>query len=132
MNKYNFAEGLYEGYVWMSDATAPIVLTGEPLNLNLDPECNPFIIEAQLLCIDMGISYSIRYVDGQYIVNQCDLSAPADYEEKVFIPARMPDVALLKFRQYWKEVKVEEDYDWTTLKPGKLVFVGFELKEEKK
>lgn len=132
MNKYNFAEGLYEGYVWMSDETAPIVLTGEPLNLNLAPQCNPFVIEAQLLCVAKEMSYSIRYVDGEYIVNQCDLSQPADYEEKTFIPARMPDVALLKFRQYWKEVIVEDNYGWTTLKPGKLVFVGFELKEEKK
>lgn len=132
MNKYNFAEGLYEGYIWMSDETAPKLLKGETLNLNLNPQSNPFVIEAQLLCVDKGISYSIRYVDGQYIVNQWDISEPADYEEKVFVPARMPDVVLLKFRQYWTEVSVEDNYDWTTLKPGKLVFVGFELKKEKK
>lgn len=132
MNKYSFIEGAYDGYIWMSDEQSPKVLLGEMPELNLDAHCNPFVIEAQLYCKENNVSYSIRYVDGEYIINKYDLTESADYEEKLFVPARMPEIQTLKFRQYWKEENVKNCYNWTTLKPGKLVFAGFERKEEKK
>lgn len=130
MNKQEIIDGHYDGYIWMSDESSPVVLLDAVPQITLDPQFNPFVIEAQLYNKEQGISYSIRYVDGDYIVNRYDLEDAGDYEEKSYIPARMPDVSALKFRQYWEISNDDKNYGWETLIPERLVFVGFELKEK--
>ncbi|MDR0572376.1 MAG: TIGR04423 family type III CRISPR-associated protein [Rickettsiales bacterium] len=123
-----------EGYVWRSDEEKPEVFYNEPINLSLDEEKNPFVIEGQLYVKDK-MSYSIKYVDGKYYVTEYNIeNISSDYELKEYIPNRIAkkDITIDKiyFRQYWKP---EEDVlceKMSVLVPSAYVFVGFKLKED--
>jgi CRISPR type III-associated protein (TIGR04423 family) len=128
----------YEGYLWLSDSTTPIVVTkqqnltglGDLLGLShpIDDDSNPFIVEGQLYAPKEHLSYSIRYTDGRHIVIEYDLNkdVPKVVDDKSFIAHRLPGVSKLKFRQYWKEQKDALCEGMTTLVPADCVFVGFE------
>ena len=116
------------GYIWMSDASSPRVYQNESVDLFFETIENPFVIEGNVT--DGIVSYSIRFVDGHYIVRQYDLHKDAEYSEQVYLPHRMPNVKGLRFRRYWR---AEEDImceGMKVLQPKELVFVGFEDKEE--
>lgn len=122
----------YEGYIWQSDQTHPQVLRGKEFDLNqLMDGTNPFVIEGQLWDAENGISISIRNVDGKHIVN-CYQVAPRDLlgtstvNVEQYIPHRMEGVGRLRFLRYWKAEKDEMCEDFETLRPEKLVFVGFD------
>ena len=61
------------GYIWMSDKESPEVFEGEKFNRVLDETKNPFVVEAQLYDTDNCISHSIKYIDGEYIVNKAEV-----------------------------------------------------------
>lgn len=144
MKTSTIEKGIYQGYLWMSDATEPIVLNDEPVTNSLDPSQNPFIIEGQLYDKVNSISYSIKYADGKYLINSWNLNEELigegfEYTEKDAVPnPRMLAVAAknslkienLYFRQYWH---AEEDAlceGMKVLKPHALVFVGFKTRKE--
>ena len=122
----------YEGYIWYSDQAHPQILRGKEFDLDqLKEYINPFVIEGQLWDAEHGISVSIRNVDGKYIVH-CHQVAPRDLlgtatvNAEQYIPHRIEGVGRLCFLRYWKAVKDELCEDFKTLRPEKLVFVGFE------
>jgi CRISPR type III-associated protein (TIGR04423 family) len=129
-------KGKYEGYIWMSDATHPVVYHGDKIvNLMLDEHDNPFIIEGELFDRTSGESISVRFVDGRYIiarrhVGPDELKGNAHATPKCYLAQRMPGVAGLNYLQYWETVSDPLCEGMTTLQPSDLVFVGFKNQEE--
>ena len=58
-----------EGYLWWSDQQKPKVYQDELIDICLDEAKNPFVVEGQLYDEENKESYSIKYVDGQYLIN---------------------------------------------------------------
>lgn len=132
MKTEHIEPGNYIGYIWKSDRNTPQLLSGEFFSESLNPSQNPFIIEAQLFDSVRNISYSVKYADGRYCIQQWDLSndfAGDDYEftaKEYHAHPRMGEQTLL-FRQYWKAVPDKLCNDMKVLQPDALVFVGFKL-----
>lgn len=134
----------YEGYFWLSDENKPIVFTGEK---TLNAECiahkngnklinpllskNPFLIEGQLYDRENKISFSIKYIDGEYIINKFSLvnekTDNSDYHS--YLSKRMGGRKLV-FIQRWKEEEDELCEGFPVLKPIDFVFVGFKKDKE--
>lgn len=134
--------GSYVGYIWLSDEAKPIIIPEqndrydlEQDGLDFSSDQNPFVIEGLLFDASRNLSITIKYVDGGYIVNEysVDRLASSDFKEVTYQSHRM-DGRKLKFRQYWEESEDEfcddpqEARGMKTLRPGKLVFVGFDNK----
>lgn len=128
---------IVEGYYWMSDATEPVIVnqvdSPEDWLNKLDPTENPFVIEAQLFDGINKKSYSVKYVDGHYVVKSYKVEetvkdVKADYITlKRFVPNRMSKHRLL-FLQYWREQEDPLCANMPVLQPAEMVFVGFEEK----
>ena len=122
----------YEGYIWMSDQQKP-ESDSSKLNamLNKVNSDNPFIVEGQLYDQKNKKSFSITYIDGEYIVNQYSMTEEEVKEDsKAFIPNRIPNLKAIKFVQRWR---VEPDplcNDMEVFVPAESVFVGFEKNKE--
>lgn len=122
-----------EGYLWWSDQQEPKVYEGDALDISLDESKNPFVVEGQLFDKEEKKSYSIKYVDGQYLVNiykveDSDFTNP-DNETKSYLSNRMDNPRLM-FLCYWEEKKDENCMNMPVLTFTKNVFVGFKEKEE--
>ena len=129
MRVNSIKSGNYEGYIWRSNAQTPKLIVGdfkEDLSVK-----NPFIIEGQLYDKAKRVSYSIKFVDGEYIIKEYRLDdlKDADYTEQTFYANRRDDKRLL-FYQYWKEEPDDLCEGMKVLQPKELVFVGFNDKEE--
>lgn len=141
-NKIDAAK--YQGYYWMSNETSPTLLdNGKEFYNELNPASNPFIIEALLYDEEKMVSYSIKYVDGRYIVNKWenvskDCANENDYTLISYYSNRLEDekgnkIEKLYFLQHWVEVNDpacagdmdDEDSGMTVLQPKELIFVGF-------
>lgn len=128
--------GNYEGYVWMSDETAPETLDGsQSYSLELNPDVIPFVIEAQLYDRDAKVSYSVKYIDGEYYVYRWDnVSADMDddnYTPMTFYANRVgEDIGRkelrLRFLRHWaEEVEKYDDLEIPVLVAKEMIFVGF-------
>lgn len=129
----------YEGYLWMSDQENPAVYENDSVTL---PEegANPFVVEGQLYNEKEGLSYSIKFVDGQYIVleynvTEVDMKNP-DNQIKTYLSNRMGDKKL-QFLRYWEEVPDVDNFTDSNNPKGlpvltqtKNVFIGFKKQEE--
>lgn len=113
----------YQGYLWYSDKTAPEVYDDAILEMELDPQVNPFIIEGYLYDAEHACSISIRYVDGEYIVNRYSVSFDAGVI-KEYVSNRM-DGKILLFKEKWEGVPDPYCENFEVLQPTELVFVGF-------
>ncbi len=128
----------FEGYLWMSDEEEPLVYENEIVTLPKEGD-NPFVVEGMLYNKAQGLSYSIKYVDGkyfiqEYVVSEADKKNP-DNETKVYESNRMGD-RQLQFLRYWEEVFDEDNYKdgnnpkgLPVLTQTKNVFIGFKVKE---
>ncbi len=119
-----------QGYVWVSDKRQPDVYINQRCELNLGENTNPFILEAQLYDCVNRYSYSIKYIDGEYIEKEYKYSV-LDEEKNIpdikYLPNRMPGVKHLKFKQVWREVIDPLCEKMPVLQPAELIFIGFEL-----
>lgn len=124
----------------MSDSEYPVEFHNPTMisdQLSVDEKSNPFIIEGQLYCKENEVyekSYSIRYMDGEYVVTVYDLNEMRENFVqddmkliKTFIPNRI-QASKLKFAQYWKAVPDDLCEGMPVLNPGPFVFIGFEYK----
>ena len=122
-----------EGYLWWSDQQEPKVYQDEQIDIILDETKNPFVVEGQLYDKEEKKSYSIKYVDGLYLINIYKVEAGdltnKDNEPKCFLSIRMGG-RWLKFLRYWEEKKDENCMDMPVLTFTKSVFIGFKEKEE--
>ena len=122
-----------EGYLWWSDQQTPQVYQNEAIDICLDGGKNPFVVEGQLYDKECSKSYSVKYVDGQYLINtykveEQDFTNP-DNEQKTFLSNRM-DGRRLKFLRYWEEKEDNSCMNMPVLTFTKNVFVGFKEKED--
>ena len=116
----------YEGYIWLSNRQKPLVISPDKPNVSHDTD-NSFIVEGNLWNETDNVSIMIKYVDGKYIVRRTVVTDECrkNATEKEFIAHRIDGVKKLKFLQYWVETVDALCEGMTTLRPGKLVFVGF-------
>ncbi len=127
----NIPAGAYEGYYWLSDADKPVVIDGSFDGLTLDPDSNPFVIEAQLFDRKNNVSFSVKYTDGQYYAYKYDLNSKAseakeEVKEQKYCSNQMDEHPWLYFRQYWREKPDVLCDNMGVLQPAEMVFVGFE------
>lgn len=129
-------KGKFEGYLWQSDKAAPDVFSpATEQEITLDDSVNPFIIEGELYDASSGLSVSIRFVDGHYIIKKTTVK-PSDIKDsdnttvKEYLAQRMPGISKLRYVQKWNSVKDPFCEGMETLQPGDLVFVGFTTKED--
>ena len=124
----------YQGYIWYSDATSPIVLNGEPFAMELDETKNPFVIEAQLWNEADHESIGIRYADGQYYTSNRHISEEELKDKtddiETYIAHRMPGVAGLKFLRCWTARPDAFCNGFEVLEPEGMAFIGFEQKQK--
>lgn len=122
-----------EGYLWWSDQQKPKIYDGNTLDICLDETKNPFVVEGQLYDKETKESYSIKYVDGLYLINIYKVTdedlVNSVNETKCYLPNRMGD-RWLKFLRYWEEKEDENCIDMPVLTFTKNVFIGFKEKEE--
>lgn len=111
-----------QGYYWASDAEAPIVIDGNFDGLQLNESTNPFIVEAQLYFTQQKLSYSIRYVDGHYIVMRHEV--PEQIEAKEYI-SKWDNSLKLLFAILWEAEHDPLCCDMPVLKASNQLFVGF-------
>lgn len=130
----NIEQGFFEGYYWKSDENIPHTLMNEEFNIDLLSCKNPFIIEAQLYNEKAKVSYSLKYVDGEYLIHKWDNVFPKmdseEYTQISFFPNRIgedKDIKGLKltFLQHWVAEKDDKCNGMKVLQPKELVFVGF-------
>lgn len=123
----------YEGYLWWSDKENPDVIEGKVSDLLPSEGANPFVAEGLLYNKEKGLSYSIKYVDGCYIVQEYTVTdadkANPDNQEKTYLSNRMGNKRL-KFLRYWEEMPDKANHKLPVLTQTKNVFIGFENKEE--
>lgn len=123
-----------EGYLWWSDQQEPKVYQDEPIDVCLEANQNPFVVEGQLYDKEEKTSYSIKYVDGHYFIKEykvedSDLTNP-DYEIKSYFSNRV-DNRWLRFLRYWEEKEDENCMGMNVLTLTKNVFIGFKEKEDR-
>lgn len=123
----------YQGYVWYSDKKQPEIYNGDRVfDELLDANQNPFIVEGQLF--NGKKSYSIKYIDGAYIVKcyEMEKMKSIEYTSQSYIANFDKAPGKLKYHQYWRLKRDEycEDEDdkegMEVLTPAELVFVGFQ------
>ncbi len=134
MNKVDkIKTGDYTGYFWKSDSKEPEIVNGS-FDQDLNPNKNPFIIEAQLYDHNTMLSYSIKYIDGAYMIMEHQVHSldfnSKNVEIKDFYTHRMKEHKRLQFLQYWQEVEDDLCESMKVLQPTEFVFVGFNDKEE--
>lgn len=122
-----------EGYLWLSDQQEPKVYQDESIDICLDETQNPFVVEGQLYDKEKQESYSIKYVDGQYLINKYKVDEKdlinQDNEAKSYFSNRMDD-RWLKFLRYWEEREDENCMGMPVLTLTKNVFIGFDERKE--
>ncbi len=129
----------YEGYLWMSDQEEPEVYDNKPITLPKVGD-TPFVVEGQLFNKAKGLSYSIKFVDGQYIVQEYAVTEAdknnCDNEIKTYESNRMGD-RRLQFLRYWEDDLDGDNYKDSVHPHGlpvltqtKNVFIGFKAKED--
>ena len=129
LKKTKIKEGIYEGYLWFSDQPSPQVYEcPECLSeLELDDASNPFIVEGQLYDCSQGLSYSIRYGDGHYLVSSCTLverEAAHACREEFYLTKRMGGKVIC-LQELWQEEEDEYCAGMKVLQLKRIVFKGF-------
>ena len=117
----------YQGYVWYSDQKDPEIIDGT-FKTDIMSEENPFIIEAQLFAPRTNHSITVRYVDGEYVVNQYDLSEESvnasDKRIREYMSNRMGG-RVLGFMELWKTEQDPCCENFDVLEPKDFIFIGF-------
>lgn len=114
----------YSGYIWMSDEDCPIKYENSKFDKELNIGDNPYVIEGNLISTDGEISYSIKYIDGQYRVNKYVL---ADYKKMESTDYNFWSNKLgcwLGFKQIWRECKDQLCLNMGVLQPAEYIFTG--------
>ena len=135
MNKIESAK--YQGYLWKSDQTHPLTYIGDETvpEIVLNDGENPFIVEGNLYNKETGLSISIKYVNGKYIVSKYDLPAMEKdcameicdetylTNSRIVAASGCPEGCKYSiYKRIWKE---ESEGQWKELKPYGFAFAGF-------
>lgn len=118
------------GYIWWSDKAEPEIIQNKPVLLK--NEEIPFIIEGQLF--DGETSYSIKYVDGKYILKEYRVANEDFNKSNVVLrkyQSHRMEGKILQFLEYWEAANDGLCLGMKVLQPTKVVFVGFKEEEKK-
>lgn len=121
----------FEGYTWWSDRDKPEVFNHNRYEeLVFDNCANPFIVEGQLFDTQSNVSYSIRFIDGEYLIYRYDVGACSHKSDEEFIASSRlhsidNSVEKLYFHRIWREETDSLCENMTVLTPAEMVFVGF-------
>lgn len=130
--EHQIKEAKYEGYIWKSDQSSPIMLSsGKAESFTLTDGENPFYVEGLLWNQEEGKSISIRYADGRYFIAENEvkpeeLAGTATMTPVRYLPHHLPGVKALKFLRKWEEVNDELCENMPSLQLKATIFVGFE------
>ena len=136
----------YQGYLWWNNAPRPTTLIGgKAVPLCADNEYpialtrndGTYVTEGLLWDKQRQVSYTIRHIDGHHIVIRTKLDqekkhykyiSESSYYYKGSLSANGEDATDMKlcFVQFWKEEPDPLCENMNVLRPGKIVFVGFE------
>jgi len=117
----------YSGYIWMSDAKEPKMLSNESFDFST-VGINPFIVEALLFSEEDNISLNIKHT-GKYQINEVDLNnlpEGSELKDVEYLPHRLKEVKKVCFKQLWIPEEDTNCNDLLVLKMKLLVFVGFD------
>ena len=129
----------YEGYIWASDSSEPIVYSNEIIDFTMFiQKANPFIQEGYMFAKNEKKSISIKHFDGiGYVIAEFDVtplnndnSTELNYIADPAIVRAKNNIKKLKFKRYWKAVKDELCEDMEVFKPSHAVFLGFKTGEK--
>lgn len=115
----------YSGYIWMSNATAPIVLCNDIIPDDLANGTNPFIVTAELYCPSSKDSFHIQQVGGKTFCSHFEV-LESDFEQQELKIYKFVGDKKLRFLEYWEEQADEACLGMQTLVFKRRVFVGFE------
>lgn len=115
----------YSGYIWMSNATAPIVLCNDIIPDELASGINPFIVTAELYCPSSKDSFHIQQVGGKTLCSHFEV-LDSDFEQQELKIYKFVGDKKLRFLEYWEEEAAEACLEMQTLVFKRRVFVGFE------
>lgn len=118
----------FEGYLWYSDKSIPRVIEGEFEGIELMDGENPFVIEGQLVNFHDRKSYSIKFVDGKYLLSSYELTqeeSEGNSKEIWEYASNGMDGKTLRFIQRWAPVPDVLCEGMDVLRPAELVFIGF-------
>jgi CRISPR type III-associated protein (TIGR04423 family) len=115
----------YEGYIWHSDAERPTVFRpGDDFTDSFSAAAIPFIIEGWLYDRMNNVSYAIRYLDGNYLRTEYDLSAtnerPITYQAHDLQPVTQFQVV-----EHWAPEPDPNCADMEVLRHAWTAFAGF-------
>ena len=120
---------LYEGYLWLSDQSKPIVYKNETPDFSLLSSL-PFVVEGNLWANDQELSIQIKCIDGIYQIIEFDLSN-ADEDpllDVVSYVAHDVGYPFYSVVEAWEE-KEDEFSQMTVLTPTWTAFRGFSNKK---
>lgn len=123
----------YEGYLWWNNKAAPDVYLDQKVSEKLSAwpleSANPFIVEGNLWDPAKELSFSIRYIDGAYLVHEFRMSQLVGYDflTKNYLPNRFPKTfdMRLSFCEYWLPERDPFCEGMEVLRPAMMVFTGF-------
>lgn len=121
-----------EGYIWWSNQERPKVYQDESIEIPFDEHINPFVVEGLLFDRVEMKSYSIKFVDGQYMIKLFDVKGemldgkPTNPNNEI-ISYLFNDTGekKLKFLRFWEEEKDKNCMGMPVLTLTKNVFIGF-------
>ncbi len=113
-----------QGYYWFSNSELPVVVDGHFNGLNLSDYITPFIIEAQLYNRGKQVSYSVKYIDGHYYIQETNVTEQTINDAKSFI-SKWDDNLNLLFTTRWIKKPDSLCCNMDVLMPANCIFVGF-------
>ena len=113
-----------QGYYWFSNSEQPVIVDGPFGGLNLLDYNNPFVIEGQLYDKSTQLSYSIKYVDGQYFVRNTEVTEQMINDAKSYI-SKWDDNMHLLFTTTWLKKQDPLCCNMEVFVPANLIYVGF-------
>lgn len=137
MHKINITEipksGKYDGYVWMSNATEPIVLRKEGLPCEFLGS-NPFVVEALLYDGETNISYSVRQAGNETICVEADGQTAANDKNTISYLSSSNSLKGLRLRfcNIWEEREDEACLGMKRLTFIGRAFIGFDIDNKAK
>ncbi len=114
----------FEGYLWLSDSSEPVVYDHRQVDWSIVGDAVPFVVEGNLF--DGRNSYSIRHTGSGYEIREFTEEDMNGLECSVrhFMSNRM-DGRRLVFKQLWKAENDPLCCDMPSLRPWAMVFCGF-------
>jgi hypothetical protein len=131
----------YQGYLWWNDKPSPNAINKKMVDV-FNPEAlkrknGTYVVEGLLWIEEKQVSYTIRHIDGHHVIIKTELEKKKSdlrCESSYYYSGKLSKDGVeqidvkLHFVQFWEEEVDPLCENMKVLRPGKLVFVGFENK----